>query len=221
MSNVHDAHGSGERHHAHHFLSAPHEFSAAKQGMWLFLVQEVLFFSGLFVAYGLFKMMYHDMFHAGSKMLSVPMGLTNTIILITSSLTMALGVKFATLGDKKKTTLFLVLTFLLAAGFLVVKTFEYTGKIHHGLLPGSLFTDQALLAEHPKIPIFFSIYFMMTGVHGAHVIGGMIYMLVLIRRANRGEFGPKYYTPVEMLGLYWHFVDLVWIFLFPLLYLVG
>lgn len=210
-----------DHHHAHHFESHDHEFESCKQGMWLFLLQEVLFFTGLFVAYGIFRAMYPDMFFEAAKALDWRMGATNTVILILSSLTMALAVSAAQKGNRQKQVNYLILTFLFACGFLVVKYFEYTHKFHAGILPGAAFTNAELLAAAgPKVPLYFSLYFMMTGVHGVHVLGGMVVIAWLIKRAARGDFGPNYYTPVEMVGLYWHFVDLVWIYLFPLLYLV-
>lgn len=207
-------------HHAHHFDSAEHEFEASKQGMWVFLVTEVLMLGGLFVAYAIFRGLYPDTFKAAHHLLQVKMGATNTVVLLISSLTMAMSVSAAQRKEKKKTVLLLVATFLLACCFLVVKYFEYSHKIHEGILPGGLFTYHGL-AEFPKAPLFFSIYFVMTGLHGLHVVIGMGLIAWLIRRANRGEFATGYYTPVELVGFYWHFVDLVWIYLFPLLYLVG
>jgi len=206
-------------HHAHHFKSADHEFESAKQGMWIFLLTEVLFFSGLFVAFGVFRALYPDMFHEAHKMLDWRMGATNTVILITSSLTMAMAVSSVQTGKTTRAVWGLVFTLLLACGFLVVKYFEYSQKIHHGLLPGALFNSEHL--THPKAPLFFSIYFGSTGLHAFHVICGMGVIAWVLKRTANGEFGPNYYTPVEMVGLYWHFVDLVWIYLFPLLYLVG
>lgn len=206
-------------HHAHHFASAEDEFEAAKQGMWLFLVTEVLMFGGLFVAYGLYRGLYPHMFHEAHQMLSVKMGGINTVVLITSSLTMVLAVISAQKGRRDRSIVFLVATFLCACGFLVIKYFEYEQKFHHGLLPGSHFTNTEL-KEH-NADLFFSLYFMMTGLHGIHVLIGMGLILWLIRRTIRGDFSPYYYTPMELVGFYWHFVDLVWIYLFPLLYLVG
>ncbi len=206
-------------HHAHHFASADDEFEAAKQGMWLFLVTEVLMFGGLFVAYGIFRGLYPEMFYEAHKLLAVKMGTINTIVLISSSLTMALAVSSTQKGQRDRAVLYLVFTFLLACCFLVVKYFEYTHKIHDGLLPGALFSNPEL--KDPKAPLFFSLYFMMTGLHGVHVLIGMAVIAWVLRRTARGEFGPHYYTPVELVGFYWHFVDLVWIYLFPLLYLVG
>ncbi len=206
-------------HHAHHFANADEEFEASKQGMWVFLVTEVLMFGGLFVAYGIFRGLYPETFYAAHKFLAVNMGTINTVVLITSSLTMALAVTATQRGQRDRGILFLVLTFLLACRFLVVKYFEYSHKIHDGLLPGAHFSNHELTA--PKSSLFFSLYFMMTGLHCAHVIIGMGLIAWMIKRTVQNEFNPAWYTPVELTGFYWHFVDLVWIYLFPLLYLVG
>lgn len=208
-------------HHAHHFASADDEFEAAKQGMWIFLVTEVLMFGGLFVAYGIFRGLYPEVFHAAHKLLAVKMGAINTVVLITSSLTMALAVSTAQKGQRDRSILLLAVTFVLACCFLVVKYFEYTHKFHDGLLPGGFFTNPEMLKEYPKSPLFFSLYFLMTGLHGVHVLIGMGLIAWILRRTARGDFSPHFYTPVELVGFYWHFVDLVWIYLFPLLYLVG
>jgi cytochrome c oxidase subunit III len=176
-------------------------------------------FGGLFVAYGIFRGLYPEMFFEAHKLLAVNMGTINTIVLITSSLTMALAVSSTQKGQRDRAILYLVFTFILACCFLVVKYFEYTHKIHDGLLPGGLFTNTDL--KNPKSPLFFSLYFMMTGLHGIHVLIGMGVIAWVLRRTIKGEFSPHYYTPVELVGFYWHFVDLVWIYLFPLLYLVG
>lgn len=206
-------------HHAHHFASAEDEFEACKQGMWLFLVTEVLMFGGLFVAYGIFRGLYPEMFHEAHKMLAVNMGALNTVVLITSSLTMAMAVTSTQKGQRNKAIFFLAITFFFACCFLVVKYFEYQHKFHDGLLPGAFFHNTEL--KDPKTPLFFSLYFLMTGLHGIHVLLGMGVIAWLLRRTIRGDFGPNFYTPVELVGFYWHFVDLVWIYLFPLLYLVG
>lgn len=208
-------------HHAHHFKDMDHQFETSKQGMWLFLLQEVLFFSPLFVAFFIFRKMYFNDFHAASHHLDWVMGAVNTVILISSSFTMARAVSAAQTGKKDALVENLTFTLLYGLGFLLVKYLEYSHKIHDGLLPGTFFSNQELLKEAPHAPLFFTIYFCMTGLHGLHVFGGMVFMGYLLVRARRGEFGPQYYTPVEMTGLYWHFVDLVWIYLFPLLYLVG
>jgi cytochrome c oxidase subunit 3 len=206
-------------HHAHHFNSGLEEFEACKQAMWIFLVTEILFFSGMFLAYAILRVFYPDMMKQAHELLNWRMGGLNTIILICSSLTMALAVSASQRGETKKLIRCLWLTLMFAAGFLVVKFFEYSHKIHEGILPGAMYHYEEL--KTAKVPLFFSVYFVMTGIHGVHVIIGMGVIYWLIRRASRNEFGPNYFTPVEITGLYWHFVDLVWIYLFPLLYLVG
>ena len=209
----------GRPEHAHHFANMDDQFEAGKQGMWLFLVTELMMFGGLFVAYGIFRGLYPTMFHEAHEMLNVKLGATNTVVLITSSLTMAIGVSATQKGRRDIAIFSLVLTFLLACCFLVIKYFEWSHKFHDGLLPGGFFTNTEL--KDPKSPLFFSLYFVMTGLHGVHVIIGMALISWLIFRTQKREFSPYYYTPVELVGFYWHFVDLVWIYLFPLLYLVG
>ena len=203
---------------AHHFKSADHEFDSCKVGMWLFLLQEVLFFAPLFVGYAVFRALYPEAFLEASLLLNWKLGALNTLVLITSSYTMALGVNAAQTGKRDKTVIYLAWTILLACVFLVVKYFEYTHKIHEGLLPAASYTFEG--TNHPKTPLFFSLYFMMTGLHGIHVLIGIAILIWILLRAKRDEFSPEFYTPVEMIGLYWHFVDLVWIYLFPLLYLI-
>ena len=187
--------------------------------MWIFLVTEVLFFSGMFLFYAILRVFYPDMMKDVHHLLNWRMGALNTIILICSSLTMALAVSASQRGEKDKIVRNLWLTLMFAGGFLVVKFFEYSHKIHEHILPGALYHYEELKVA--KAPLFFTCYFVMTGIHGLHVIIGMGVIYWLIRRASRNEFGPNYYTPVEITGLYWHFVDLVWIYLFPLLYLVS
>ncbi len=208
-----------QHHHAHHFASADDEFEASKQGMWIFLVTEVLMFGGLFVAYGILRGLYPEMVHEAHKLLAVKMGAINTVVLISSSITMALAVSSTQKGQRSRAIMYLVATILFACCFLVVKYFEYSAKFHHGLLPGAHFVNDEL--KDPKSPLFFSLYFMMTGLHMIHVLLGMGVIGWVLRRTIRREFGPSFYTPVELVGFYWHFVDLVWIYLFPLLYLVG
>lgn len=202
---------------AHHFQTADQQMSAAKFGMWLFLAQEVLFFSGLFVVYAAYRYFYPETFMHAHEYLSIPFGATNTLILITSSLTMALSVHGAQTGKQKQLQINLILTMLFATAFLVIKYFEYTHKFHVGLLPGKYF---AAIGIEGYPHIFFGIYFVFTGLHGLHVLVGIGVIAWIYLRAKKGEFGKSYYTPVENVGLYWHFVDIVWIFLFPLLYLV-
>ena len=210
---------AAERHHAHHFANGVEEFDACKQGMWVFLVTEVLFFSGLFLAYAVLRVFHPEMMHHAHKLLDWRMGGLNTVILLLSSLTMALAVSASQRGETQKVVRNLWFTLACASGFLVVKFFEYSHKIHEGILPGALYHYEHL--QDKGAPLFFSVYFVMTGIHGLHVVIGMGLIYWIMMRAKRGEFGPNYFTPVEVTGLYWHFVDLVWIYLFPLLYLVS
>lgn len=289
---------------AHHFDTPAQQFDSAKLGMWLFLATEVLFFGALFVAYAVLRSRFPEVFSYASHYLDTVMGGINTGVLILSSLTMALGVYFAQRGKRIALIVCLWLTMAGAAGFLVIKYFEYSHKIHANLVWGPSFyipphdglgeieakelahapapaaaavappTDSAAQAivmvgnkpavdasvikpaqagpsglgavavnhtsavthdviprdipsdhlEDPKMPpnthMFFAIYYAMTGLHGIHVVVGMVVIGMLIVRATRGDFGPNYYTPVDLVGLYWHIVDLVWIFLFPLFYLI-
>lgn len=204
----------------HHFSDAEQQRESSKFGMWVFLVTEVLFFGGLFAAYAIFHTWYPALFHAASQTLDWKLGFLNTLILITSSLTFALSIRMLQV-DKIRAALFnLVATFVLAGGFMVVKFFEYSHKFHLGLLPGKYFSYGGF--EGTTNPhLFFSMYFMMTGLHGLHVLIGMGVIVWLIVRTMRGDFNRNYYNPVEVSGLYWHLVDLIWIFLFPLLYLVS
>jgi len=203
---------------AHHFETAELEFDACKMGMWLFLLTEILLFGGLFVVYTVFRCWHPDLFSYASNRLNVGLGGINTAVLICSSLSMALAVRAAQLGEKKQQVMYLLFTLILAATFLLIKYFEYSHKIHLGLLPGKYyaFAGERMSNEH----IFFGLYFMMTGLHGFHVICGMLVIAWVLLRAQKGHFKNNYYTPVEMVGLYWHLVDLIWIFLFPLLYLI-
>ena len=216
-----------KRHHAHHFDSAEHEYNSAKFGTWVFLVTEILMFGGLFVGYILFHEKFHEMFHAGSRFLDWRMGAFNTVVLLISSLTMALSIYYAQVNKKNLVLANLYITLACGFIFLTVKYFEYSHKIHEGLLPGNLFTYDGPEVEHlaamgiHNLGLYFSFYFVMTGIHGSHVIAGMGLITWLIVRAHRGEFDSEYYTPLECVGLFWHLVDLIWIYLFPLLYLVG
>jgi cytochrome c oxidase subunit 3 len=223
------AHGHG--HHgpkwlAHHFDTPAQQFDAAKLGMWVFLAQELLFFSGLFVAYGVYRSWYPEMFRAASHQLDKIMGGTNTVVLLFSSFTAAMAVRSSQLGRKKATGNFILITIACACVFLVVKYFEYVHKFEAGLLPGRYFHPhlEHLAAGSPPLPpntgSFFSLYFIMTGVHGVHVIIGIGVLIWIWFRNNSGEFSKEFYTPVDIVALYWHLVDLVWIYLFPLLYLI-
>lgn len=207
-----------DHHVAHHFDTATQEFESAQLGMWLFLAQEVLFFGGVFVAFIFFRTMYPDAFLEASKHLSWKLGALNTTFLIFSSFTMVMGVRSIQLNQIKTAIKYLWTTFGFACAFMVVKAIEYSEKIHHGLLPSPWFSAEGV---HNTVHIYFGLYFTMTGLHALHVLVGMGLILWMIRRAKKGEFHSQFFTPVEMVGLYWHLVDLIWIFLFPLLYLVG
>ena len=202
-----------------HFADATQQSESAKLGMWIFLVTEILLFGGLFCAYAIFRSMYPDMFYNAHKELNVTLGAINTIVLITSSLTMALAIHAIQVGRKGASLRFLTATLLLAGTFLVIKYFEYAHKFELGQLPGKYYTYQGLEGTNPHV--FFSVYFAMTGLHGLHVFIGMIVIGWIMWRTSRNHFSPEYYTPVELTGLYWHLVDLIWIFLFPLFYLIG
>jgi cytochrome c oxidase subunit 3 len=286
----HDEHPA---HLQHHFDTPVQQYDSAKLGMWLFLATEILLFGGLFVAYAIYRANHPEIFSWAHHLLDTKLGAINTVVLLTSSLTMAWGVRAAQLGQRKLLIVLLCLTLLGGFGFLGIKYVEYASKYKHGLLWGQEFApDQHYIAEHFGLPmpegehgeegeshsseaqetegappapvgsgeaegfaierskigdaasgpagraapgsqtghevlpqprnvhIFFSIYFLMTGLHGIHVILGMAIISWLLRRAVRGDFSPAYFTPVDLGGLYWHLVDLIWIFLFPLLYLI-
>lgn len=221
----HDSHEHPE-YLAHHFDTPQQQFDTAKIGMWTFLVQEILFFSGVFVAYGVFRSWYPEMFSGAAQQLNRTMGATNTVVLLFSSLTAALAVRSSALGKQKETTRWLVLTILCAFGFLIIKYLEYSHKFEAGLLPGKYFHPHAAHLVAGSAPlagnahIFFSIYFMATGLHGIHVLIGIGVFTWILKRNLRGDF-KQYNAGVDMTALYWHLVDLVWIYLFPLLYLID
>ncbi len=204
---------------AHHFDSAEAQFEANKLGVWLFLVTEILLFGGMFLAFAVFRSWHFEAFVEAHHHLDKVLGSVNTVALITSSFTMALAVRAAQRGAKRETVALLAATVALALVFLAIKFFEYRQKFEHGLLPGRFFTAEGF--AHPEARIFFGVYFMMTGIHGLHVVIGMGLIGWVLMRARRGEFTSRYYSPVEGVGLYWHLVDMIWIYLFPLLYLVG
>jgi cytochrome c oxidase subunit 3 len=291
----HDEHGhedlmlvghDGQLHPAHlqhHFVSAEQQFAASKLGMWLFLVTEILLFGGMFVAYAIFRAWYPELYEEASTQLDTVLGAFNTLVLLTSSLTVAWAIRGAQMDHQKVLFWNLVATVALAGTFMVVKYFEYTHKFDLGIYPGKYFVleegtttvsgeevqpllpagaeaapegatpvgdeaeavtgdhgeaaptgegDHAEEGEHgaharegaifsdPRAGIFFSIYYVMTGIHGLHVIIGMIAISILAWQARRGRYSSVYYTPVENVGLYWHVVDIIWIFLFPLMYLI-
>jgi cytochrome c oxidase subunit 3 len=223
VMDTHAAGGAGSHGHnpnlQHHFYSMEQQLEASTFGMWVFLVTEIMFFGGMFMAYIVYRMLYPEAWVLGSNHLDVPLGALNTGVLICSSLTMALAVRSAQIGSRKGQIVNLILTILLGSVFLIVKYFEYAEKFEHHLVPGRHF--DMTLPQAAQQQLFFSIYFMLTGIHAAHMIVGIVLMAVILVMAMRNRFSASYYTPVEVSGLYWHFVDIVWIFLFPLLYLLG
>ena len=205
----------------HHFATAEQQMDADVLGMWTFLITEVLFFGGMFAAYAVYRNMYYDAFASTSKYMDVTLGATNTVVLICSSLTMALAVRAAQLSQRTQLIRCLFLTMLFGTIFLGVKAFEYHSKYVEHLIPGLGFQyEQAPQFLH-NAQILFLLYFAMTGMHALHMIIGLGLLTYLVVRSYKSEFSSAYFTPVEMIGLYWHFVDVVWIFLFPLLYLIG
>lgn len=239
-----DAHSS---HVAHQFDTAEQQRQASSLGMWIFLVTEVMFFGGLFAGYTIYRGLYPEAWVVGSHMLSIQLGGFNTAVLLASSLTMALAVHAAQTNKRKVTAFFIVLTMLLGLVFVGVKVVEYSGKIEHHLVPGPNFQfDPSHVVEHGSmhagpseggavhnfvqaletakpgpVQLFYSFYFTMTGMHAVHMIIGEGILLWLLICTLKGRFSGEYYAPVEITGLYWHFVDIVWIFLFPMLYLIG
>jgi len=206
---------------AHHFDTPRQQFEAAKLGMWLFLATEVLFFGGMFAGYTVYRTLYPDAFAQGSGHLDVVLGTINTAVLLLSSLSMALAVHAAQTSSKHLVR-FILGTAILGIAFLGVKFVEYQHKFHDGLVPGKHFGS----ADHlepmmSSTELFFSFYFAMTGMHALHMVIGLGLLMWIAVGAARRRFSSSYYTPVEMVGLYWHFVDIIWVFLFPLLYLIG
>lgn len=231
----------------HHFDTMPQQKEAAVLGMWVFLLTEILFFGGLFVVYMIYRIWYFDAFAEASRRLDLFWGGLNTAVLIFSSLTMAMAVRCAQTNQRKATVNWLIMTMILGCVFLGVKVIEYQDKFANHEVPGYnydfAYHERHLAAEggehaapaaggeHRQLSLspeqlqqttqlYFSLYFTMTGLHALHMIIGVGIMLVITWMAWKGKFDAEYYTPVEMAGLYWHFVDIVWIFLFPLLYLV-
>lgn len=203
-----------------HYFDPRQQIESAKLGMWLFLATEILLFGGLFVAYAVFSFVHPGLFKEAHKFLDVRLGALNTVVLLFSSLTVVLAIHAAQKNKKKWLILNIVITIVCAFTFLVVKYFEYAHKFHDGLLPGTYFTN-GVLSNPDQIHIFFGIYFLMTGLHGIHVLIGMGVLVWLLLRSIKGDFSSEYYLPLELGGLYWHLVDVIWIFLFPLLYLIS
>jgi len=224
----------------HHFENMEQQREAGTLGMWIFLVTEIMFFGGMFLAYTLYRSTYPDAFASASNHLDITLGAVNTGVLILSSFTMAMSVYFTQIGKSRPQVLCLVLTLLLGLTFLGIKAVEYKAKYDDKLIPGRVIPSQPFdpeVAHHgdtdphelhllgsatvKQVELFYWIYFAMTGMHALHMVIGAGLLTFLIIFSVKGRFGPEYHSPVEVIGLYWHFVDIVWIFLFPLLYLLG
>jgi cytochrome c oxidase subunit 3 len=211
---------TGHKHHyAHHFKDAFHEFVSGKEGLWLFMVSEVMMFGGLFFGYFVMHALYPATFAEGARALDWRFGATNTLVLIFSSWTMALSIHFIQKGMRSKATMCLVTTLVCGAIFMCIKYMEWTHKFHEGFFPGHHYSNPEAVAKN--IGMYFGFYFSMTGLHGIHVLVGMSLITWILIRHLRGDFDADYFLPVEGVGIFWHIVDLVWIFLFPVLYLIG
>jgi cytochrome c oxidase subunit III len=212
----------------HHFADMEQQRQASSLGMWVFLATEVMFFGGMFCAYLIYRYWYFNEFAAGSRSLDIWLGTINTAVLICSSLTVALGVRAAQMGKQKLLVVLLLLTIVFGLAFLGIKGVEWYTKFQEHHIPGSSFSADDLIREYSQIridpsheQIFFSLYFAMTGLHALHMIIGVGIFAFLTYYAWKGRYTPEYYNPVEIGGLYWHFVDIIWIYLFPLLYLID
>lgn len=208
-------------HVSHHFKDATQEYDSGKQGIWLFMVTEILMFGAILIGYGIFHAIYPEMFAEGAKELDWRLGFVNTLVLIFSSFTMAISIQLIQRNKTKQAALALATTILCGAIFMVIKYFEWTHKFHLGFYPGHFLDVAKVHPEHANLGMYFGFYFCMTGLHGLHVLIGMGLIAWLLIRTMRGEFHSQYWIPVEGVGIFWHIVDLIWIFLFPLLYLVG
>ena len=224
----------------HHFENMEQQREAGTLGMWVFLVTEVMFFGGMFLVYTLYRSQYPAAFVSASNHLDIKLGAINTGVLIVSSFTMAMAVYSTQIGKRRTTIVCLILTMILGATFLGIKAVEYHDKYNDHLIPGRLIPGRPFAPEIAQpgdhdphklhlieganvrnVELFYWIYFAMTGMHALHMIIGLGIMTVILIMAWRGKFSPEYHAPVEISGLYWHFVDIIWIFLFPLLYLLG
>lgn len=205
---------------AHHFDSYEQQSEAGKLGLWLFLATEILAFGGLFVGYSIYRGQYPEIFKASSYFLDWKLGAFNTVVLLISSFTMAISIYYAQKDQIKKCQLALVSTLVCGFIFMTVKYMEYSHKMHLGIFPGKFFSytgDQFV----EGMPLYFSFYYLMTGLHGSHVIMGMGLIAWMLYKTFNKQIGAHHYTPLEYIGLFWHLIDLIWIYLFPLLYLVD
>jgi cytochrome c oxidase subunit III len=215
---------------AHHFDNMEQQKDATTLGMWIFLATEIMFFGGVFLVYTVYRFAHYassnvgssnHAFLEGSNHLDWKLGAVNTIVLICSSLTMALAVHAAQLGKQKRIVGFLILTIIFGLVFLGIKSVEYSHKFHDHLVPGPNFTKTLFGPGSQQAQIFFSLYFSITGIHAVHMIVGIVILGILAYQASKGKYTAGYHAPIELSGLYWHFVDIAWIFIFPLLYLFG
>jgi cytochrome c oxidase subunit III len=202
----------------HHFSSLARQNEAMRLGMWLFLATEILLFAGLFTGYAVYRFQFPQAFAECSRHLELMLGTVNTVVLITSSLTVALAIHYARSNRPKAAAVCLVITLLFALAFLGIKAVEYTEHFHEKSLPGKYYAFEEV--KIPGAAMFVSLYFLMTGLHGLHVVVGMSVLSWILWRTLQGRYSERYYTGLELGGLYWHLVDLVWIFLYPLLYLI-
>ena len=219
----------------HHFANLEQQRETSTFGMWLFLLTEIMFFGGLFCAYLIYRNWYYPAFVAGSHQLRIWAGTLNTAVLICSSFTMAMAVHAAEIRKRPSLIRWLTLTIILGTVFLGIKAYEWHDEWVHQHVPGLNFSISEFVHVDPRYPedkplapdmaektqVYFSLYFAMTGLHALHMVVGAGLLLWLIWQSFGGRFGPGYNTPVEITGLYWHFVDIVWIYLFPLLYLID
>jgi cytochrome c oxidase subunit III len=228
MSSAH-AHAEHNPLLAHHFQNMEQQKEACTLGMWLFLAQEVMFFGGMFLAYAVYRYLHMETFITASKSLNIPIGAVNTVVLLLSSFSMAMGVYYCQVGRIKNLFYMLIVTLLLGCLFVGLKlTLEWAPKIEGHVIPGLSFgpihhyehLSEQHLPDQKGLQLFFWLYFVMTGMHALHMIIGFGIILVLMVGTLRGKFGPDRYLPIEFFGLYWHFVDIVWVFLFPMFYLI-
>ncbi len=208
-----------ERHLDKQFVDLGHQNETRTFGMWVFLMTELMLFGVLFTSYTAYRYVYPSAFVTGSQHLDAGLGAINTAILIISSVMMALAVNSAQLDRRRPLMLFLLLTVVFGTAFMGIKAVEYYQHYVDGLMPGVNWTYQG--SDSGPLELFFLLYFFMTGLHAIHLTIGIIIVLAIFVRAWRHDFDGGYYTPIEMMGLYWHFVDIIWIFLFPLLYLIS
>jgi cytochrome c oxidase subunit 3 len=199
-----------------HTTSAHRDYAGSKLGMWLFLFTEVLLFGGLFLVYSVYRSMHPQDFHAAAAGLSTVLGTVNTIILLTSSLTMAVAISALQRGNMRTSVLLQSATIVLGLVFLVNKYFEWSGHIHEGLYPNA---PELLSRSHGEI-LFYGLYYVMTGLHGLHVVAGLALIGIMLVLTLRQRITGNDHGKLENAGLYWHLVDLIWIYLFPLFYLI-